>query len=83
MPAEPKNCDAIAWWRICRHRTPRLAKMAQQFLATPATSAGVERLFSAVGLHYSDLASSMHEDSLAHRLLAAWNYTHALNEVEA
>ena len=56
--------------------------MAQQFLATPATSAGVERLFSAAGLHYSDLASSMHEDSLAHRLLAAWNYTHALYEFE-
>ena len=44
MPAEPKNCYVIAYWRICRHRTPRLAKMAQQFLATPATSAGVERL---------------------------------------
>ena len=41
IPAEPKNCDVIAWWCICRHRTPRLAKMAQQFLATPATSAGV------------------------------------------
>ena len=32
MPAEPKNCDVIACWHICRHRTPRLAKMAQQFL---------------------------------------------------
>ena len=57
--------------------------MAQQLLTTPATSAGVERLFSAAGLHYSDHASSMHEDSLAHGLLAAWNYTHVLHEFEA
>ena len=60
------------------HRAHILAKMARQCLATPATSAEVERFFSAAGLHYSMqlgsiiqilIASSMHEDTLSHRLL--------------
>ena len=55
-----------------------LSTMARQYLATPATSAGVERLFSAAGLTFGDLAHAMKEETLGCRLLAAYNYTHAL-----
>ena len=52
--------------------------MARQYLATRATSPGVERLFSAAGLTFGDLAQAMKEETLGCRLLTAYNYTHAL-----
>lgn len=74
QPPVPMDCDVVAWWRVFRHQAPNLAKMARQFLATPATSAGVERLFSAAGLTHSDLAGRMKDTTLGNRLLAANNY---------
>ena len=75
LPAVSMDTDVIIWWRRAHTQFPRLAAMARQFLATPATSAGVERLFSKAGLTYSDLASNMSEQNLGVRLLAAYNYT--------
>ena len=78
LPVESMQTNVIEWWR--RHQTvfPNLTRMARQYLATPATSAGVERLFSAAGLTFGDLAHAMKEETLGCRLLAAYNYTHAL-----
>ena len=78
LPVESMQTNVIEWWR--QHRTvfPNLSGMARQYLATPATSAGVERLFSAAGLTFGDLAHAMKEETLGCRLLAAYNYTHAL-----
>ena len=59
LPVESMQTNVIEWWR--RHRTvfPNLSRMARQYLATPATSAGVEWLFSAAGLTFGDLAHAM------------------------
>ena len=40
-----------------------VAKMAKQYLAAPASSAIVERVFSAAGKMHSDLRKSMKDDS--------------------
>ena len=54
-------------------RFPKLAKMAKQYLAAPASTAGVERVFSAAGRMHSDLRKSMKDSTLEHSLMAAFN----------
>ena len=44
--------DVLEWWRWQRHVFPDLSRMAQQYLAAPASSAGVERLFSRAGRYH-------------------------------
>lgn len=45
-----KDVDILAWWSTHLHEYPCLAKMARDFLGTPATSVPAERLFSKAGL---------------------------------
>ena len=52
LPVADMHTSVIAWWQQHRHRFPYLNKMARQYLACPATSAGLERLFSAAGLTF-------------------------------
>ena len=52
---------------------PALAKMAKQYLAAPASSAGVERVFSAASKMHDDLRKSAKDHSLKHALFAAFN----------
>ena len=42
------------WWRDNKDQFPNLEVMARQYLGCPATSATVERLFSQVGIAFSD-----------------------------
>uniref|UniRef100_A0A7S1IDG4 HAT C-terminal dimerisation domain-containing protein n=2 Tax=Eutreptiella gymnastica TaxID=73025 RepID=A0A7S1IDG4_9EUGL len=71
----PMDTDVIAWYRTNGSRFPSVTKMARQYLSTPATSAGVERLFSAAGLTRGDLAQALSEENLGNRMFAACNYT--------
>ena len=41
------------WWLTNKATFPNLEVMARQYLGVPASSASVERLFSAVGIAYS------------------------------
>ena len=46
----PAECpDPLKYWKTHSHRFPTLSKLAKQLLAMPATSGGVERLFSTAG----------------------------------
>ena len=47
--------------------------MAKQYLAAPASSAGVERVFSAAGKMHGDLRKSLKDDTLKHSLFASFN----------
>ena len=51
----PKQTEILGWWKE-KTMWPKLQLMARQYLAVPATSAGVERLFSKASLVYDDLA---------------------------
>ena len=44
------DTDPLMWWKQHQEEFPRLARMARQYLAVPASSASPERLFSSVGL---------------------------------
>ena len=57
------NLDLLAYWKLKKgidleSTWPKLAKMAKQYLASPFSSAGVERVFSAAGkMHTTTCAS--------------------------
>ena len=50
-----------------------VAKPAAQYFAAPASSAGVERVFSAAGKMHGDLQKSAKDSTLKHSLFAAFN----------
>lgn len=73
LPALPttrngRDTCPLEWWSIHEYQLPNLAKMARQFLALPASSAGTERLFSAAGNQHDDLKKSIKEDTLSMQL---------------
>ncbi|KAE8575740.1 hypothetical protein XENTR_v10003928 [Xenopus tropicalis] len=43
------DADPLKWWRCYQANFPRVAKLAQQYLCIPATSAPSERVFSTGG----------------------------------
>ena len=85
LSQEPMSIDVLAWWKLRDHNKaadpesgrpeglPDLARMARQWLGCPATSAGVERLFSKAGSMHHDLKGSMEDGSLEHSLIATAN----------
>ena len=56
--------DVLAWWKLHQKMFPDLSKMARQYLALPASSAGVERLFSAAGRLHSSFRKNAKETTL-------------------
>ena len=48
-PRSRLELDVLAWWKAKETKWPALAKMVKQYFAAPASSAGVERVFSAAG----------------------------------
>ena len=74
LPVADMHTGVIDWWQQHRHRFPYLNKMARQYMPCPATSAGVERLFSAAVLTFSDLAQAMKEGTLGAWLLGDYSY---------
>ena len=52
---EPIDADAaeikgvLDWWKRHEQRLPKLAQLAKKYLAVPATTGSVERLFSTAG----------------------------------
>jgi hypothetical protein len=79
------DVDVLAWWEARDHDKfadpacgkpagrPMLAKFASQYLGCPASSAGVERMFSRAGKMHDDLKASQADTTLEHSLLAAAN----------
>ena len=86
LPVETNlDLDVLEWWKARDHDKPadpatgrpaglpHMAKMARQFLGRPATSAGVERMFSKAGKLHDDMKKGQEDDSLEHSLIAAAN----------
>ena len=71
---EPKiDVKVLLWWKEKEAKWPNLAKMVKQYFAVPASSAGVERVFSAAGKMHGDLSKSAKDTTLEHSLFAAFN----------
>jgi hypothetical protein len=72
-----KELDVLAWWKghetLGTFREPFFI-MVKQFLAVPATSAGVERMFSACGRMHGDLQKVVNERTMQHAMIARANY---------
>ena len=74
-------CVCVSGVRVCmcvcvqsrEKQWPSLALMVKQYFAAPASSAGVERVFSAAGKMHSDLRKAMKDDRLQHSIIAAYN----------
>ena len=69
----PQLCKVLKWWQAKETKWPNLCKMVKQYLAAPASSAGVERVFSAAGKMHGDLSKSVNADTLEYSLFAAIN----------
>ena len=67
------DIDILKWWRAREEKWPALAKMVKQYFAAPASSAGVERVFSAAGKMHGDLQKAAKDSTLQHSLFAAFN----------
>ncbi len=59
----------LQWRARNKSRFPHLSRMAQQFLAVPATSASAERVFSLAGRIFSDLTQNQSDTTLEDRML--------------
>ena len=80
------DLDVLKWWKARDHNhsadpatgrpegLPALAKMAREFLGCPASSAGVERMFSKAGkFHEHDAKKAQSDETLQHAMFAAAN----------
>ena len=72
MRPAPVTTDILAWWRNNEDKLPTLAKMFRQFLALPASTAGVERLFSGCGRMHDDFKKATQEKTLKHACMARY-----------
>jgi hypothetical protein len=71
--AAGSDVDVLLWWRdIGQVQFPRIAVMARQYLAIPASSATSERVFSFAGLTLSDLRKSLLDGTLESIMWAKW-----------
>ena len=74
--------NVLDWWKEKEKIWPKLAKMAKQYLAQPASSAGPERVFSAAGKMHGDLQSAEGKQGLHPRALAVRHHVrHAEHRV--
>jgi hypothetical protein len=83
LPQLSLATDTLAWWKINQDKYPRLARMARQLLAVPATSACCERFFSAAGLAFSDLRQAMSEGHLEAVMWAKFNVVNLKKQLYA
>jgi hypothetical protein len=58
-PAIDFGAKPLKWWLKNASRFPRVAAVAREMLAIPASSANVERLFSRSGLTCTDLRNNL------------------------
>jgi len=69
--------DILYWWKQYAPDFPFLSKMARQFLAALASSAGAERLFYVAGKMHDDLKKSTDDLTLENQFLISMNFPNA------
>lgn len=78
---EPMSSCPLVWWQQHKKFFPGLAVVAREFLCTPATSACVERFFSAGGLTINQLRTRLSSTTVEQLLFLKLNWDDALYNV--
>ena len=73
LPQIKSEHDAMMWWLEHQEQFPNLEVMARQYLGCPAISATVDRLFSKVGIAFSDKRKRSEAATLEDLLFAQVN----------
>jgi hypothetical protein len=63
--------NALEWWKLNEKSYPFLAQLAMDYLALPASSATVERLFSPAPLDSDDFSPGLGHSNLHPRIVFA------------
>ena len=72
--ADRKNLKPLQWWEVNAHRFPSVARMAQNHLGCPASTGGLERMFSALGRNHDDFRKKTLETTLETRMMVKHNF---------
>jgi len=80
-PMGPNKPGAMELWSELRKDCPALAIVAMHYLAIPASSAGVERLFSKTGLIKTKLRNRLLPQTLEMLIFTRANWDNSLYEV--
>ncbi|CAM4847109.1 unnamed protein product, partial [Rotaria magnacalcarata] len=59
-----KTPNPLPFWKFYQDKLPNLAKIARRFFSIPATSAGVERQFSAAGVLINERRASLNPETV-------------------
>ena len=73
LPQVSSKVKPVEWWQEKKDTFPNLEVMARQYLGCPASSASVERLFSAVGIAFSDKRKNASASTLESVMFAREN----------
>jgi hypothetical protein len=73
--ANLKKVDPLLWWKENEYRFPTVALMARNYLGCPASTGGLERMFSSAGSCHDALKKNTKETTLETRLMAKYNYS--------
>lgn len=73
--------DILAYWRSHEGTVPDLARLARRILATPASSASSERLFSAAGKTISDQRTNLSSTRAEQLLFIQQNYNAVKDQI--
>ena len=72
--ASAKGCDdVLKLWVAHKDKYPRLFQLSRQILCAPASTAGVERLFSVAGFLLDNRALNINDDYFEARLFTKAN----------
>ena len=69
----PNDTCPLMWWKQHQNSFPSVALMARTFLGCPASTAGLERIYSKAGRMHSALKKNTTEETLKTKMLAAIN----------
>ena len=69
MPRIERKIRTLDWWRQAAQQFPKLALMARDYFAVPATGAGVEREFSKSGRVATSLRSRLSSKTITNIML--------------
>jgi hypothetical protein len=73
IPPQRIDENPLEWWELNQHRFPRLAYLARRFLCIQATSAPIERVWSAGGNIVTDKRRSLSPDNVERHIFMCEN----------